>query len=158
MGRSSASKALARGNPQNVLSAQSSLQILSDLCRQPLSAYAYDGSFWIAVREQLAATLYEYALGSSDGGPVTAGHTIEKLSQLTGTSSHLSKVRVWLIANAHEYIIHTICLQTDALVSLRLSPEEAIFLALAAGNMSFYRANTGLCSLKVNHQLAVNSA
>ena len=41
------------------------------------------------------------------------------------------------------------CLQTDALVSLRLSPEEAMFLAHATGNLRFYYENIGFSSLEV---------
>ncbi|KAL3161276.1 hypothetical protein ABBQ38_009634 [Trebouxia sp. C0009 RCD-2024] len=130
MGRSSASacNTVKKCNSQKILSGRTSLQTLAELCSLPLSVYVCEGSFWIAVHEQVAATLREYALGSSDGGPLTAVHTANKLIRLTGTSPTSS--------------------QTDALVSLRLSPEEAIFLALAAGNVHFYHVTTGLRSLE----------
>ena len=74
------------------------MQILSELCNIPLSALVHDRSVWMAVPERVAATLHEYALGSSDGGPTTALHTALKLSQLTGTSLNLNQVRPWQTA------------------------------------------------------------
>ena len=41
------------------------------------------------------------------------------------------------------------CLQTGALVSLRLSPEEAIFLAQATDKVCFYHKTTGHLCLEV---------
>ena len=40
--------------------------------------------------------------------------------------------------------------QADKLVSFRLSPEEAIFLAHATDNVRFYYETVGLLSLEVN--------
>ena len=44
---------------------------------------------------------------------------------------------------------HLLCFQADTLVSLRLSPEEAMFLAHATDNVRFYHETVGLSSLKV---------
>lgn len=41
------------------------------------------------------------------------------------------------------------CFQVDMRVSLRLSPEEAIFLAHATDNVRFYYETVGLLSLEV---------
>lgn len=155
MGKAGASSTVKKCDPQKVLSGRSHLQTLAELCSLPLSAYAHDCSFWIAVCEQIAATFHEYALGSSEGGPMTALHTVDKLSQLAGTSLTLSKVWFWLTSYARKHIMHMPCLQVDSLVSLRFSPEEAIFLALAGGNMRFYQETTGLCSLEVTQRFAV---
>ena len=97
MGRSSASNANKKPNLQKVLLGRSSFQILSELCSLSLSAYVQDGSIWIAVPEQVAATLHEYAVGSSDGGPTTALHTAAKLSQLTETCPTVSEV--WILTD-----------------------------------------------------------
>lgn len=92
MGKSPASNPIKKLNTQRALSGRSCSQILSDLCNTPLSALVLEKSVWIAVPKQVAATLHEYAVGSSDGGPMTALHTAVKLSQLTETSLDLDQV------------------------------------------------------------------
>ena len=93
MGKSPASNAIKKFSTQQALSGRSNSQILSALCNIPLSALVLGKSVRIAVPEQVAATLHEYAVGSSDGGPTTALHTAFKLSQLTETA--LSPNQVW---------------------------------------------------------------
>lgn len=92
MGKSPASNTAKGISTQKALTERCTSQILSELCNIQLSALVHDKSIWIAVPEQVAATLHEYALGSSDGGPTTARHTAVKLSQLTKTSLDLNQV------------------------------------------------------------------
>ena len=92
MGNSPASNTIKKFSTQKAFSGRCSSQILSELCIAQLSALIHDKSIWIAVPEQLAATLHEYALGSNEGGPTTARHTAVKLSQLTKTSLDLDQV------------------------------------------------------------------
>ena len=92
MGNNPASNTINKIDTQKAFSGRCSSQVLSDLCNVPLSALVHDKSVWIAVPEEVAATLHEYALGSSDGGPMTALHTAVKLNQLTETSLNFNQV------------------------------------------------------------------
>lgn len=92
MGNNPANNTITKRDTQKVLSGRYSSQVLSELCNIPLSALVHDESVWIAVPEEVAAILHEYALGSSDGGPMTALHTAVKLYQLTETSLNLNQV------------------------------------------------------------------
>ncbi|KAL0043737.1 hypothetical protein WJX82_004457 [Trebouxia sp. C0006] len=117
-------KTPARGSKQDTSQYLASERVLPALSACRLKVYFGSGALWLAVSQSEAQLLQNYAIGNSEGGPDTAVQT----SLTLGPSQQDS-------------------LQQPELTSVRLSPEEGIFLAHALGNIQFL-ADTGPCSLE----------
>lgn len=117
-------KTPARGTSKQASQYLASERVLPALSACHLKVYFGSGALWLAVSQGEANLLQDYAIGNSEGGPTTAAQT----SLTIGPSKQSS-------------------LQQPELISVRLSPEEGIFLAQAIGNIQFL-ANTGPCSLE----------
>ncbi|KAL0022657.1 hypothetical protein WJX79_005045 [Trebouxia sp. C0005] len=119
--RKTPARGTSKRDASQYLASERVLPVLS-ACR--LKVYFGSGALWLAVSQSEAKLLQNYAIGNSEGGPATA----VKTSLTLGPSQQGS-------------------LQQSELTSVRLSPEEGIFLAHAVENIQFF-ANTGPCSLE----------
>ncbi|KAL0027480.1 hypothetical protein WJX77_004371 [Trebouxia sp. C0004] len=96
-------------------------RVLPALSACRLTVYSGSGALWLAVSQSEAKLLQDCAIGNSEGGPNTAAQTGLAIGPSQQSSLQLT--------------------------SVRLSPEEGIFLAHALGNIQFL-VNTGPLSLE----------
>ena len=113
-----------------------------------MRAHILDRSVWLAVPLSQAKLLQNGALGNSEGGPLTASHTVHKLAAVVPESEQVLLAVLFSTPLCGITTRSTLCTQQQELVSVRLSPEEGIFLSHAAGVLELYN-DAGLCRAQV---------